>query len=58
MINPVTTYKSEEARPAGQGRSFCCSTLLWSTVSSSEALSTGKTWTCWSRSRGGPQKWL
>jgi len=26
-------------------------------VSSSGALSTGKTWTCWRRSRGGPQKW-
>jgi len=27
-------------------------------VSSSGALSTGKTWTCWSGSRGGPQKGL
>jgi len=25
----------------------------WGPVSSSGALSTGKTWTCWSRSRGG-----
>ena len=31
--------------------------LTWSLASSSGALSTGKTWTCWSRSRGGPQKW-
>ena len=28
----------------------------WSTVSSSGVLSTGKTWTCWRGSRGGPQK--
>ena len=48
--------------PAGQGRGFCSSTLLWweptwSSASRSGALSTGKTWTCWSRSRGEPQKW-
>ena len=29
----------------------------WSPVCSSGALSTGRTWTCWSWSRGGPQKW-
>jgi len=28
----------------------------WSPASSSGALSTGKIWTCWSRSRGGSQK--
>jgi len=36
-----------------------CSTLVrptWSPASSSGALTTGKTWTCWSGSRGGPQK--
>ena len=37
-----------------------CSALvrpqLWSHSSSSGALSTGKTWTCWSGSRGGTQK--
>jgi len=29
----------------------------WNIVSSSGELSKGKTWTCWSWSRGGPQKW-
>jgi len=29
----------------------------WSPVSSSGALSTGRTWTCWSRSRGRPWRW-
>jgi len=36
---------------------FCSAlvrTHLDSSMSSSGALSTGKTWTCWSRSRGGP----
>jgi len=47
---------------AGQGIWFWPSTPLWwdptwSTVSSSGALSTGKTWTSWSRSGAGPQKW-
>jgi len=32
--------------------------LAMSTVSSSGDFSTGKTRTCWSRSRGGPQKWI
>ena len=46
---------------AKRGRGFCPSTLLWwdparSLMSSSGALSTGKTWTCWSRSRGGQDK--
>ncbi|GAB0180716.1 cAMP-dependent protein kinase inhibitor alpha [Grus japonensis] len=31
-------------------------TPTWSTVSSSGVPSTRKTWTCWSESRGGPQK--
>ena len=53
---------SKEAWPAGWGRWFCPSTLLWwdstwSPASSSGALSTGKTWTSWIGSRGGPQKW-
>ena len=44
--------------PAGQGRWFCSSALLWwdpawSPASSSGALSTGKTGICWSGSRGG-----
>jgi len=52
---------SKVAWPAGQERWFCPSTLLWwaptwSPASSSGALSTGKTWSCCSRSRGGPQK--
>jgi len=29
----------------------------WSPASSCGALNTGKTWTCWNASRGGPQKW-
>jgi len=52
---------SSKAWPAGQGRGFCHCVLLWwdptwSPASSSGVLSTGKTWTCWSGSRGGPQK--
>jgi len=44
--------------PAGRRRWFCPSTVLWwdppvSPASSSEAPSTRRTWTCWSRSRGG-----
>ena len=60
---PTTSWAaSKVAWPAGQGRGSCSFTLLWwdliwSTASSSGALSTGKTWTCWSRSRGGSQKW-
>ena len=51
---------SKETWPAGQDRWFCCSLLLWwdptwSPVSSTGALSTGKMWSCWSGSRGGPQ---
>ena len=57
----ISWAASREARPAGWGREFCPSALLWwdltwSPVSSSEALSTRRTRTCWSRSRGGPQK--
>jgi len=49
---------SKEAWPAVWRRSFCPSTLLcwdptWSSASSSGALSTGKTGTCWSGSGGG-----
>jgi len=32
-------------------------TLTWSPASSSGALSTGNTWSCWSRSKEEPQKW-
>jgi len=51
----------KEAWPAGQEREFCPSAPLWcnptcSPASSSGALSTGKTWTCWKGSRRGPQK--
>ena len=51
------------AWPSGRGQGFCPSALLWwdptwstapgAPASSSGALSTGQTWTCWSRSRGG-----
>ena len=58
----VSWAASKEAWPAGWGRWFCPSTPLWrdhtwSTASGSGVLSTGRTWTCWSGSRGGPQKW-
>lgn len=36
--------------------SLAATAFTWSTASSSEVLSTGKTWTCWSRSRRGLQK--
>ena len=46
---------SKAAWPAGRGRWFCPSALLWwdptwSPTSSSGALSTRKTWSCWSGS--------
>ena len=58
----VSCAASKEGWPAGRGRWFCPSALLrwnptWSIVCTSGALSTGKTWTCLSRSRGRPQKW-
>jgi len=53
---------SGEVWPAGRGRGFCPSTPLWwdhswGPVSSSRALSARRTWSCWRRSVGGPQKW-
>ena len=53
----VSWAASREACRAGRGRWFCLSTLLWwnptwSPASSSWALSTRRTWMCWSRSRG------
>ena len=58
----ISWATSEEAWLTGRGRWFCPSALLWwdptqSPVSSSGALSTAKTWSCWNGSRGGPQKW-
>ena len=58
---PTTSWAASKAAwPAGRGRGFCPATLLWwdltwSPASSSGALSTEKTWTCWSGSGGGPQ---
>ena len=57
----VSWAASKEARPAGWGRGLCASTpLRWdppgSPAYSSGAFSTGKTWSCWSGCRGGPQK--
>ena len=54
----VSGAASKAAWPAGRGRAFCPSAPLWwdptwSPVSSSGALSTGQTWSCWSGSRGG-----
>ena len=48
----VSWAASRVAWPAGQGRGFCPSAPvwwdpIWSPASSSGALSTGKTWTCW-----------
>ena len=53
---------SKAAWPAGRWRWFCPSVPLWwdatwSPTSSSGALSTRRTWNCWSRSRGGPWRW-
>ena len=59
---PIVSWApSGEASPAGRERWFCPSTLLWwdltwSIAFSSGALST-RTWNCWSRSKGGLQKW-
>ena len=49
------------SRPADRSRWFCPFTLLswdptWSTVSSSGAPNIGRTWMCWSGSRGEPQR--
>jgi len=53
--------KRSKTWPAGQERWLCPSTLLWwdltwSTAFSSGALSTRRTWNCWSGSKGGLQK--
>ena len=58
----ISWAASKEVWPADRRRWFCPSILLWwdptwSTASSTGALSTGKTWTCWSGSKGGSQKW-
>ena len=58
----VSWVALREVWPAGRGRGFCPSTLpswdpTWSTVSSSGASNTRRTQSCWSRSRGGPQRW-
>ena len=59
LRNPTISWAvSKEAWPAGQGRWFWPFTPLWrdptwSPAFISGAPSTGKTWTCWSRSRGG-----
>jgi len=57
----LSLVASKAAWPAGRGKWFCPSALLWwdptqSPASSSGALNTRRTWTCWSRFRGGPQK--
>jgi len=60
---PIVSWAaSKGAWPARWGRCFCPSTPLcwdptWSPASSFGALSTGNTWSCWSGSRAGPQKW-
>ena len=53
---------SKEVWPAGWGRWSCPSALCWwglrwSSVSRCGVLGIRETWTCWSTSRGGPQKW-
>ena len=57
----VSLVASKEMWSAGWGRWSCPSILhwldlTWSTVSRCGVFSTGQTWTCWSASRGGPQK--
>ena len=52
----------KEAWSADSGRGFCPSSPLWwdptwSPPSSSGVPSTRKTWSCWSKCRGGRQKW-
>ena len=54
----ISWATSPAAWVAGRGRGFCPSSLLWwdptrSPTSSSGALSTGQTWSCWSGARGG-----
>ena len=54
---------SKKKGPAGRGRGLSLSILpswcpIWSTVSRPMVTRTRKMWICWSRSRGGPQKWL
>ena len=57
--SPAVSWAASKAVwPAGRGRGFCPSAPLWwdptgSPASSSGALNTGETWTCWSGSRGG-----
>ena len=58
----ISWAASTEVWPAGWRRGFWPSAPLswdptWSPVSSSGALSTGKAWSCWSKSRKEPQKW-
>jgi len=58
----VSWAASNKAWPAGQGRWSCPSALHWrgltcSAESRCGVLSTGETWTCWSTSRAGRQKW-
>jgi len=48
--------KSSVASRSREGILPLCSDPTSSPASSSGAFSTGKTWTCWSGSRGGPQK--
>ena len=66
LLQPRTPTVSwaalRETWPADRERWFCPSTPLWwdptwSPPSSSGALSPGKTWTCWSGFREGPQTW-
>lgn len=60
---PITSLAvSQAAWPAGWGKGFCSSTPLswdpsWTNASSSGAPSTRKTQSCWSGSKGGPQRW-
>lgn len=59
---PIASWATLKAAwPAGQGRQFLSIyfTLVkyWSTASSSGASSIRSTWTLWSESRGGPQRW-
>ena len=60
---PTVSWAASKAPwSAGQGSRFCPSSLLWwdptqNTACRPGAPSTRRTWSCWSGSRGGPQRW-
>jgi len=49
--------KRDQQVKRGDSASLLSRDSTWSTVSSSGAPSARRTWSCWSMSRGGPQRW-